>query len=328
MHLTRDGPKPKCFFTQANLPTFVDHDHPPIKKQPLATVVKQNFTHTLDLIVPDTHLDKLNAALTKGPGDLHYARVYMKLSEILDGDFFNTYIKSDDILMLSEGRPGIDHMYSLCEGVLRLEVDRPAFERTGLPGTAIPSQGRKHVKSRYAIEVNLRLPSMVSGKPGFDRLVWACRNVLNRSVAWLIYNSKSPGDFSGPISSHQPSIRAIEAEISHTKARTMPARPGVVDEHDFDEATALLEWMTLVASGSVRALPLASEHEMSGVESSGVSALRWHGFIPSSFVIGILLPALKVCSNDWFAMIATSFDGSAYATMKSEDHIMVWEFTD
>ena len=44
--------------------------------------------------MPDAHLDKLNVALTKGPGRLHYARVYMKLSEILDGDFFNTYVKN------------------------------------------------------------------------------------------------------------------------------------------------------------------------------------------------------------------------------------------
>lgn len=51
--------------------------------------------------------------------------------------------------MLSEGRPGIDHIYSLSEGVLRLEVDKPTFERLGLEGKPIPSEGRKHVKARY-----------------------------------------------------------------------------------------------------------------------------------------------------------------------------------
>jgi len=169
---------------------------------------------------------------------------------------------------------------------------------------------------------------MVSGKPGFDRLVWACRNVLNRSVAWLVYNSKSPGDFSGPISSHQPSIRAIEPQISHTKACTMPAWPRVPDERDFDENTELLEWVSLVASGSLRIQGPASDHATPEAETAGVSTFRWHGFIPSSFVIDILLPALQVCSDDWFATIATSFDGSAYATMKSGDHAMVWEYMD
>ena len=51
--------------------------------------------------------------------------------------------------MLSEGRPGIDHIFSLSEGILRLEVDKATFERMGLEGKAIPSEGRKHVKSRF-----------------------------------------------------------------------------------------------------------------------------------------------------------------------------------
>ena len=35
------------------------------------------------------------------------------------------------------------------------------------------------------MEVNLRLPSMLHGKKGFDRLVWAAKHVLNRSLNWL-----------------------------------------------------------------------------------------------------------------------------------------------
>ena len=52
--------------------------------------------------------------------------------------------------MLSEGRPGIDHIFSLSNGILRLEVDKPNFERMGLEGKAISSGGRKHVKARYS----------------------------------------------------------------------------------------------------------------------------------------------------------------------------------
>lgn len=51
--------------------------------------------------------------------------------------------------MRSEGRAGIDNLYTLEDGVLRLEIDKPTFERLGLEGTAIPSHGRKHVKARY-----------------------------------------------------------------------------------------------------------------------------------------------------------------------------------
>lgn len=51
--------------------------------------------------------------------------------------------------MLSEGGPGLDHVFSLHEGLLRLEVDKATFERMGLEGKAMPSGGRKHVKARY-----------------------------------------------------------------------------------------------------------------------------------------------------------------------------------
>ncbi len=51
--------------------------------------------------------------------------------------------------MLSEGRPGTDHYFSLVEGMLRIEVDKPTFERLGLQGKAVASEGRKHVKARY-----------------------------------------------------------------------------------------------------------------------------------------------------------------------------------
>lgn len=56
-----------------------------------------------------------------------------------------------NILMLSEGRPGIDHVYSLSDGVLHLEVDRPTYERLGISGTSIPSEGRKHIKARFGM---------------------------------------------------------------------------------------------------------------------------------------------------------------------------------
>lgn len=39
-----------------------------------------------------------------------------------------------------------------------------------------------------AVEINLRLPSMLHGKKGFERIVWAFKNVLNNSVTWLFYD--------------------------------------------------------------------------------------------------------------------------------------------
>ena len=38
------------------------------------------------------------------------------------------------------------------------------------------------------IEIDLRKPSMLHGKKGFERIVWAFKNVLNQAVTWLFYD--------------------------------------------------------------------------------------------------------------------------------------------
>ncbi|EDN03609.1 predicted protein [Histoplasma mississippiense (nom. inval.)] len=43
-----------------------------------------------------------------------------------------------DILLISEGRSGVDNVYTLHNGVLRLELDKNSFERAGLDGKPNP----------------------------------------------------------------------------------------------------------------------------------------------------------------------------------------------
>lgn len=50
---------------------------------------------------------------------------------------------------------------------------------------------RKTLIAPTVVEQNLRLPSMLHGKKGFDRIVWAFSNVLNQSVTWLFYDLES-----------------------------------------------------------------------------------------------------------------------------------------
>jgi ribonuclease P/MRP protein subunit RPP40 len=70
--------------------------------------------------------------------------------------------------MLSEGRPGIDNLFSLRDGkasisipsmarglsvssagVLRLELDKESYQRSGLQGQPVRGGERKHIKARY-----------------------------------------------------------------------------------------------------------------------------------------------------------------------------------
>ncbi|EKG19454.1 Ubiquitin-conjugating enzyme E2 [Macrophomina phaseolina MS6] len=145
-----------------------------------------------DLILPDEVYAVIKQELDGSAGTFHYARVNMTLGELIDGEFFNHYIKTGNILMLSEGRRGIDNVFSLRDGVLRLELDRAMYERCGLEGQPIPHGGRKHTKERFAVELELRKPSMLHGKKGFERIVWAFKNVLNHSLTWLFHDVQSP----------------------------------------------------------------------------------------------------------------------------------------
>jgi hypothetical protein len=45
-----------------------------------------------------------------------------------------------------------------------------------------------------AVEVNLRLPSMVRGKKGFNRLVWAFTKELTETVSWLFLDLQTTKD--------------------------------------------------------------------------------------------------------------------------------------
>jgi ribonucleases P/MRP protein subunit RPP40 len=84
------------------------------------------------------------------------------------------------------------------------------YERAGLAGKAIQDGGRKHIKTRYGekarlllviegrcswscvvVEIDLRQSSMVHGKRGFERIVWAAKNILNQPATWLFYDFRS-----------------------------------------------------------------------------------------------------------------------------------------
>ena len=61
--------------------------------------------------------------------------------------------------------------------------------------STIATSDRMHAdKIPTVVEINLRLPSMVHGKKGFERIVWAFKNVLNQSVAWLFFDLASGSD--------------------------------------------------------------------------------------------------------------------------------------
>ncbi|KAF7118205.1 hypothetical protein CNMCM5793_007606 [Aspergillus hiratsukae] len=301
----------KCFTTIAQLPAYVDPKQPPSKKSPFSAIVNHPFVHTVEVLLPEEVYSSIKDSLDPKVQKLRYARVFMSPSALLEGDFFNTYIKTGNILMISEGRSGSDNVYTLKDGILKLELGKEVYERTGLTGKPIRSGGRKHAKERYLVEINLRLPSMLHGKKGFDRIVWAFKNVLDHSVAWLFYDL-APG--TNGISEGDPTLKGnhpqiIDCDVSRTHHHNIIAPS--FSETTFTEASSenilkedsenLSEWLAMVALGSPRVSkddkidPYLSGYSVSDdgpVRSTNIVSLKWHGFVPASWILDLFISVL------------------------------------
>jgi hypothetical protein len=105
------------------------------------TVNQQLFpmlTHLqVDLILPTDVYDLISQSLLSCPSltaPPTYRRLVMPLSAILEPAFFNNYIKSGNILLLSRGRLDVENIICLSDGVLRMSLDTETYERAGLQG--------------------------------------------------------------------------------------------------------------------------------------------------------------------------------------------------
>ncbi|GFF23004.1 hypothetical protein IFM58399_00132 [Aspergillus lentulus] len=326
----------KCFTTIAQLPAFVDPKQPPTKKSPFSAIANHSFVHTVEAILPEEVYSSIKDSLDAKVQKLRYARVFMSPSALLEGDFFNTYIKTGNILMISEGLSGSDNVYTLKDGILKLELGKEVYERTGLTGKPIRSGGRKHAKERYLVEINLRLPSMLHGKKGFDRIVWAFKNVLDHSVAWLFYDL-APG--TNGISEGDPTLKGnhpqiIDCDVSRTNYRNI-ITPSFC-ETTFIEASSenilkddsenLCEWLAMVALGSPRVSkddnidPYLSRYSVpdnAPVSSTDLVSLKWHGFVPASWILDLFITVLRETASKsslastWFALSSSALGREA-----------------
>lgn len=241
--------------------------------------------------------------------------------------------------MVSEGRPGIDHTFTLTEGVLRLEIDKATFERAGLPGKPIASPGQKHVTARFAVELILRLPSMVRGRNAFDRAVWAFKNVLNETLTWLFYDLKPEASGLSPIAAHQPIMRDAGPNVDQLPGVLVPGFPHTISEEDVDVPGDLLEWLTLAIMLSPRVLetdqldPYLCRYQTPDLAGASPSVqtlwkFRWHGLLPARFAHKLVLVALASVGDDWVAVNAAAFTGEAYTMLLTGGRGFIWEYKD
>ena len=158
------------------------------------------------------------------------------------------------------------------------------------------------------MELNLRLPSMLHGKKGFERIVWACNNVLNQTVAWLFCDlnpeSESMGDNNAPIQVHHPQIVVCDPDLTHHPNILVPPLEklniGVEsDEEDLrDLGTSVCEWLALIALDSPRLnaddtidsyLSRYQVPDAEDAKSSSLVSLRWHGLVSSEWTMQLFI---------------------------------------
>ncbi|CAF9909444.1 hypothetical protein IMSHALPRED_008363 [Imshaugia aleurites] len=322
------SPASKAYVSHGTLPPYVDPEQPPSKKKPFSTISSLSFIHTVQLVLPQELYDVVWKDVEAKISNTQYSRVIMSLSEILEGDFFNKYIKIGNILMLSEGRPGVDDCFSLKDGILRLELAKDRYERCGLVGESIRDAGRKHIKTRYAVELDLRPSSMLHGKKGFERIVWAFKNVLTQSVTWLFHDFNSSTEHDAPITKHHPVIKECSLQQRTTARVRVPnlTPPYPSDSNDGFEywTLGIYEWLGLVTMESPRILsediidPFLSRYEVPHNDSRkafNVVTLTWTGFIPALWLKNLMvyLSCAKTTNwkgqskEDFFALSAHSF---------------------
>lgn len=83
----------KIFTTLGTLPSYIDRSQPPTKKQPWRAINEVGFIRCVEMILPEELYDLIWTKVEEEMKSIKYAKVIMKLEDVLEGDFFTEYIK-------------------------------------------------------------------------------------------------------------------------------------------------------------------------------------------------------------------------------------------
>lgn len=183
---------------------------------------------------------------------------------------------------------------------------------------------------------------MVKGRKGFDRALWAAQNVFTDSMTWLFYDLRSPeSQASGPIKEFQPFIRdvdVVETRMANTVVPAFPSEFSADDEVSIEEATELLEWISLACLDSPRIRQgdcIDSFLSRYSVPSLGdaddepkamdLVKFSWHGFMPAERVAKVMMASVAASKDEWFAVQVGGFHGKNHVVLKVDGRALTWE---
>ncbi|KAK3318897.1 ribonuclease P 40kDa subunit-domain-containing protein [Apodospora peruviana] len=316
----------KCFVTYGVM-GHLDPKQPPSKSKPWTTLASQDFIHRADLIIPQQAYEAVQDVLIKDKPAPQFKRVFMSLADILADNFLEEYIKKRNIMMLSEGRRGIDNVFALRQGTLTMFLDKEAYERAGLVGKPHGVKGKRGLKPRWVVEFDLTASSMFPGKKGFDRLVYASKNALSTPLTWLFCSISDDTPMPDPLDRHHPTTLSTTPNVSQGINALTPTLTPSVDSigsggearEEFESfCTELYEWLSLVRLGSPRIQPgdqidpYLCRYHVPGEENQQSQQLlckiNWQGFLAPSWARQTLIDIITALpSKTWFSFSTTTF---------------------
>ena len=86
-------PESKIFTTLGMLPGYIDRNQPPTKKPPWRVINDVSFVKSVEMVLPEELYEIMWTKVEQELKPVKYAKVIMKLEDVLDGDFFTEYIK-------------------------------------------------------------------------------------------------------------------------------------------------------------------------------------------------------------------------------------------
>lgn len=199
------------------------------------------------------------------------------------------------------------------------------------------------------MELNLRLPSMVRGRPGFNRLIHACRTVLTQEIKWLFADLAPPSDSSAPVAAFDPVRRDLDVTIEPMEDHLVPFFPLEADVGS-EALTEWLEYLSLAFMGSARlragheadpALCRYSVPELVGAEPERCDLARLHvrGMVPATVAAGVLAKCIGAVRREgdsddaagegrrpWVAIRVQSFHGGNCVIFISSGRACIWEY--
>jgi len=90
---TLSSPPPKFNITSGPLPSYVSSSHAPSRKSPWRVIHDAGFIHSATVVIPDELYKLIWDRIQPETIKATYAKVIIKLEDVLDGDFFTQYIK-------------------------------------------------------------------------------------------------------------------------------------------------------------------------------------------------------------------------------------------